>query len=642
MKYIPYLAAALLLVGCTNDIQRTESPTFPETNTAIYFPTADETGSEADPTTGVTTHIVEIVRANTKGELTIPINIIENTDSVFVVPESVTFADGASSAEFEVSFPNAQLGTEYFLTLSVDADNTNPYLTEQATYQLSMTLISWTDVTEKAVIVDGFFSVYGIKGSDYPFYCDYQIAELPDGTVRYRFLNPYNVAAGEDCYPDIYGVYPTWALFGESDLVDPTAVGNMVVSIDNDGNATMPQFLIGADLGYGTEYGGSIIGNFYNLGETDKYEPGYFEDNVITFPEGSIYLYEDGAYTGGEMNIWLSAAEYQSAVSAVHIIDFNDASMQWDTLTAATTQYESELFNARWQQQPIYKAVDLDPDHGESSEFVNLYYLPSVYADGYGFAFYWNQEEGAISIPSNQPTGKTIFGKDIVISGNGTALANTYTIHGETVTELVFPLSVQTLSGNLIGEYTETYLFANGEITFSQADYLGDFTLSGLPWDEEAESKAAVSIAESEGKIAITGIPYAKSISATYDESNNTLAINAQNLATQKIDGQFKKMVLSPIANWDYTDEPLLLEATLRGTIEISPASEADGFVIYSTTDNKTYGGFTSIVLTPTAGSAAPAKHKPMAWVKNHNQLSTAHLTFQGKVRRTHTTENRL
>lgn len=642
MKYIPFMAAALLLVGCTNEIQRTESPTFPESNTAIYFPNADETGSEADPTAGVTTHTVVIVRSNTDGGLTVPMHILENTDSIFVVPETVTFADGDSIATFEVSFPNAVLGTEYFLTLAVDAENTNPYLKQQATYQLSMTLISWTNAIEKAVIVDGFFTVYGIKGSDYPFYCDYQIAELPDGSVRYRLLNPYNVVASEDCAPDKYGVFPMWPLFGASDVVDPTAVGNMVIAIDNDGNATMPQFLIGADLGYGVEYGGSIIGNYYNIGETDKYEPGYIEGNVITFPEGSIYLYEDGAYTGGEMNIWLSAAAYQSAVSAVHIEDYNDTQWQWDTLPYATTQYESELFNARWQSQPLCKAIDLDPEHGVSSEFINLYYLPSVYAKGYGFAFYWNPEDGSISIPSNQSTGKTLFGKDIVISGNGTALANTYTIHGETVTELVFPLSALTLDGNLIGNYTETYLFANQSIVFTKADYLGDFMLTGGPIDEEAESTVAISIAEKEGTIAITGVPYAKSITAIYDETYNTLAINAQSLATQKIGGQFKKMALSPIYYGETTDKPLLLEATLRGTIEISPLSEADGFLIYGTADEKTYGGFADIVLTPTTATAAPAKHKPMAWVRDHSALTTAHLTIKGKAQRTRNVANRL
>lgn len=53
MKYIPYLAAALLLAGCTDNIQRTDSPVFPSDTAAVYFSAPDETGSEADPTQGI-------------------------------------------------------------------------------------------------------------------------------------------------------------------------------------------------------------------------------------------------------------------------------------------------------------------------------------------------------------------------------------------------------------------------------------------------------------------------------------------------------------------------------------------------------------------------------------------------------------
>jgi len=629
MKYIPYLAAALLLAGCADNIQRTDSPVFPSESAAVFFPAADETGSEADPTQGVTTHLVTIERTQTAGALTVPLTVMENTDDIFAVPSSVTFEDGATAATFEVAFPNAELGKEYYLTLAVDADHTNPYLTAQATYQLSMTLISWTDAQEQAVIVDGFFSMYSINGKDYPFYCSYQTATLPDGSTRYRFLNPYNVVAPADCAPDEYGVYPTWPLFEEGDVVDPDANGNMVVSVDKDNNVTIPDFLIGADLGYGVEHGGSIIGNYYALGESDSYNAGVLENGVISFAAGDLYIYEDDVYAAGAMSIYLSAAAYQSEVSAVHITDFNDPQWQWDTLANATTQYESELFGVRWQGQPLCAAVDLDPEHGAASEFLNLYYLPSLYADGYGFAFYWNPEDGSLSVPSNQPTGKTLFDKQIVVSAAGTAVANTYTVQGETVTELTFPLSVQTDDGNLIGNYTETYLFAAGAIRFTSADYAGAFTMSGTPFVEEDATSLPIEIGEADGALAITGIPYAKSIAAQYDESANLLTISAQSLATQKVNGQFKKMVLFPTLGGEEVEAPLLLEMSLRGIIEIAPSSEADGFAIYCTSDEKVFGGMYDLTLTPAEAASAP---RALPWRKDRNALSTSGLTICGKV----------
>lgn len=631
MKYIPYLAAALLLAGCADNIQRTESPAFPSDSAAVYFSAPDETGSETDPTQGVTTHSVTIERTQTVGSLTVPLTILENTDDIFTVPSSVTFDDGATAATFEVAFPDAEVGKEYFLTLSVDDSHTNPYLTAQATYQLSMTLISWTDAPEQAVIVDGFFSMYNINGKDYPFYCSYQTATLPDGSMRYRFLNPYNVVAPADCKPDEYGVYPTWALFEEGDVADPDANGNMVVSVDKDGNATIPDFLIGADLGYGVEHGGSIIGNYAALGESDSYNPGVFDNGVISFAAGDLYIYEDDVYAAGAMSIYLSAAAYQSEVSAIHITDFNDPQWQWDTLANATTQYESELFGVRWQGQPLCAAVDLDPEHGTSSEFLNLYYFPSLYAEGYGFAFYWNPEDGSISVPANQPTGKTLFDKQIVISPASTAVANTYTVQGETVTELIFPLSVQTDDGNLIGTYTETYLFAAGAIHFTSADYTGAFTLNGTPFVEEDATSLPVEIGEADGTFAITGIPYARKVLAQYDESANLLTISAQDLATQKVNGQYKKMSLLTTMGGEETDAPLLLEMSLRGIIEISPLSEADGFAIYCEADDKVFGGMYDIRLTPATVAAKP---HTLPWRKGYDTLSTKDLRIQGKAHR--------
>ena len=631
MKYIPYLAAALLLAGCADNIQRTESPAFPSDSAAVYFSAPDETGSETDPTQGVTTHSVTIERTQTVGSLTVPLTILENTDDIFTVPSSVTFDDGATAATFEVAFPDAEVGKEYFLTLSVDDSHTNPYLTAQATYQLSMTLISWTDAPEQAVIVDGFFSMYNINGKDYPFYCSYQTATLPDGSMRYRFLNPYNVVAPADCKPDEYGVYPTWALFEEGDVADPDANGNMVVSVDKDGNATIPDFLIGADLGYGVEHGGSIIGNYAALGESDSYNPGVFDNGVISFAAGDLYIYEDDVYAAGAMSIYLSAAAYQSEVSAIHITDFNDPQWQWDTLANATTQYESELFGVRWQGQPLCAAVDLDPEHGAASEFLNLYYLPSLYADGYGFAFYWNPEDGSISVPANQPTGKTLFDKQIVISSAGTAVANTYSVQGETVTELIFPLSVQTADGNLIGSYTETYLFAANAIRFTSADYTGAFTLNGTPFVEEDATSFPIEIGAADGVLAITGIPYAKSVLAQYNESANFLTVSAQTLATQKVNGQFKKMSLLTTRGGEETDAPLLLEMSLRGIIELSPLSEADGFAIYCEADDKVFGGMYDIRLTPATVAAKP---HALPWRKGHETLSTKDLRIQGKAHR--------
>ena len=191
---------------------------------------------------------------------------------------------------------------------------------------------------------------------------------------------------------------------------------------------------------------------------------------------------------------------------------------------------------------------------------------------------------------------------------------------------------------------------------------MGTFTLSGTPFVEDDATSLPVEIGNADGTLAITGIPYAKSIAAAYDESTNLLTIDAQSLATQKVNGQFKKMILFPTADGEESETPLLLEMSLRGIIELSPSSEADGFAIYCTSDEQLYGGMYDFTLTPAVTSSAPASapaapasastHASAAlnpafanassahisasyalpWCKDRSALSTSHLTTHGKA----------
>lgn len=66
-------------------------------------------------------------RQNTSSAATIAINVVANQDSVFEVPSTVTFAAGAREANLTVKFPNATIGLEYDLSLSIDSAYLNPY-----------------------------------------------------------------------------------------------------------------------------------------------------------------------------------------------------------------------------------------------------------------------------------------------------------------------------------------------------------------------------------------------------------------------------------------------------------------------------------------------------------------------------------
>ena len=63
---------------------------------------------------------LKITREVSSGSISVPINIETNDDDVFIVPQSVNFADGETEVEFIVTFPNAAEGIAYELKLSVE------------------------------------------------------------------------------------------------------------------------------------------------------------------------------------------------------------------------------------------------------------------------------------------------------------------------------------------------------------------------------------------------------------------------------------------------------------------------------------------------------------------------------------------
>lgn len=639
------LAVAGSFTACDeeSDAVREISPEFTGAN-EVYFPVSAES-KEFDPSEGISSYTVTVARRDSVGEAIIPIQVLSNDENIFKVPTSVTFADKATTADLEISFPGGAEGITYGLKIMVDNAAINPYLDQVSTYQFSFVNLAWQTAELPAVWEDGIFmAAFGV---DYvPFYVNYQYVKLSDGSAKYRFLNPFASTANDQ---DKYGVCDGYPYNDPGDY-DEEGTYNLVVNVSAKGVASMEEGEIGVDWGYGMFATGSVYGNLST--NIDSYPLGELKDGAIAFPDNSLFFYlpTNGYYIGKKTTIWIDTEKYWEDHSVMHISEledgFNNADIEWNEVEGAKfTEFVSAAFDKSWENQALVAAEDMDPNAGDQSEFLNLYALTDLYAEGSCLAFYWDKEKNKLSVPT-QPTGITFAGKKILVRDAGESVVEMdvehYTI---SCTKFSFNLELITEDENLIGNYTETYYWSTEskpapEIT--KDFFLGNFVMTGKSqFNGEPDANAPVAIYEDEeGNVIIEGVTYSPII-ASYNDEAKTLSFAPQQLAdygpydltlyTTTLDGEVGETEADAVV--------LSVADPFSGVLAVDETSTCDGFLVNSDAAGGWVDGYWGLEFSP-APAAAPAvksavkSHKFTAAKHEVAKVSTANLKIQGKASR--------
>lgn len=118
--------AALTVLSCAKQEQAYEPGTpDPSGCYGVFFPSQDAMGSHTyDPTMDKAVSIT-VTRTNTSGAITVPFTTTVSDEGIFNFG-SITFADGQSETELEVTFPNAPEGKD--LSFSVQLTDDNAYI----------------------------------------------------------------------------------------------------------------------------------------------------------------------------------------------------------------------------------------------------------------------------------------------------------------------------------------------------------------------------------------------------------------------------------------------------------------------------------------------------------------------------------
>jgi len=616
-KIYKFLAIAIIIssaffASCAVDEnmdERTPSPVIPGNCQGVFFPRTNKAVNEIEPTDPKEMTII-IARTDSTKALEVPITVERNDENVFVVPQKVNFTAGKKEVSFVVTFPTAAEGVTYNLKLAVVGDEfvnyyaeTNPYVTT------SVTRVKWDMIDGKIVMVNGFWSV----GTAH-YIPKAEIATYGSGDIvnSIRLTNPFPAAEGDEAKPDEYGVYN-----GHPDIWPDEVVREnpqIIITINKEDKALIKQGGIGCmwyDIemqilmrsvaGYGKEPFGEVT------------RDGNGKIVRIDFPPGSLFIIANSANQGwassGVMQIYLSWDAFLA--DNMKIDNFNE--VEYEEIPGAVSEFESKAYNDGWDQS-FAKAIDIDQDNPDS-EYKDLYYLANLYAKKYGVAFYYNGK--SISIPANQPIGKTVFQKQLFVSSSETVKSSVTTTN-KGVTVYTLGLKFHYKDGTVLGDFEEKFYYSKDPVPGHISEFYGDYIISGYDYFNEdilVEWPVSISAGAARNTLVIDGIAWVGLVNATFNTATSFMSIAPQVLEPYTgIPMQLHTFLPTGYAS---STAAMVFTKKENGQLVLTPTSPAIGFLIWAGGGYGYQECYYNVVFTPESSSKANRSSKFAAPSKN-------------------------
>lgn len=144
-KFITILTVvALAAISCQQE-QQPYTPGEPDLSDCydVYFPVQEAAGSHTYDPNKSPVATFTAVRSNAEGAITVPVEVSASADGIFTV-EDIYFEDGQTETTFDVTFPNAELGTTYNLHIEVsDPQYASLYKSHTPYLDFSVLRVEW-------------------------------------------------------------------------------------------------------------------------------------------------------------------------------------------------------------------------------------------------------------------------------------------------------------------------------------------------------------------------------------------------------------------------------------------------------------------------------------------------------------------
>lgn len=200
--YLSLLAVGMTFASCDDEDNYSPGALTDPSCPALTFGSDNVQSIELDPTEP-TQGTITLYRGKADAAATYNLHVLRNTDNVYNVPSTVSFAAGATEADITISFNNAEVGKAYTVEIAledadVDAYSANAY----NSFVYTCTRVKWNEVG-KGQWLDGFW---------YWFWDEVTIYQRDDMSNVYRITNPYT-DDWINYYGDPTGTYEEYIVF---------------------------------------------------------------------------------------------------------------------------------------------------------------------------------------------------------------------------------------------------------------------------------------------------------------------------------------------------------------------------------------------------------------------------------------------
>lgn len=200
--YAPLLAACTLLAACSSDDDYSAGTPTAADCPALTFGANNTKSVELDPSDPTSVDLT-VYRSNAAAAGSYGLRVLSNTDNVFAVPSTVSFAAGERETTVTVTFGNAEIGKSYTLEVGLEDADVDAYSADTYTsYVYTCIRVKWNPVGTGQWL-DGFW---------YGFWDEVTIQQRDDEPGTYRINNPYTDAL-VDAYGETKGTYTDYLTF---------------------------------------------------------------------------------------------------------------------------------------------------------------------------------------------------------------------------------------------------------------------------------------------------------------------------------------------------------------------------------------------------------------------------------------------
>lgn len=289
-RFLYSAAAVMLALGLGSCVKENPKHTEGEPDAdgcyGVYFPNQEASGLHTYDPAEPTTATFKAVRTVSSGAITVPLTVTDTSANKVFQVGTLSFADGQSESTVTVNFPNAALGVEYGLSISIeDPQYASKYSSGDYGLTFSALREKWNSLGKARFREDCMTTFFDVDNIEY----EVEVQENDGIKGYYRLVYPYD-SKYEYNEPGDWDDSQTYYFY-----IHAETPNGVYIPVQETGMAwgTYGMISIGSVAGKNIA-NGSTISKEMQAGNT-----GTLSNGVITFPTRSLLISMANYNSGG-------------------------------------------------------------------------------------------------------------------------------------------------------------------------------------------------------------------------------------------------------------------------------------------------------------------------------------------------------